>query len=470
MKSIKWLALLFGFVLSSHAVASCYPMPIPPFFFCVLDDEGLAEPVQPDFYTCHDDFEITEAGGKPIFDIELFGFCGVHPGGGLPGWTPVNWKNVTVLARYNYDTKVTEETLWEGNQEKIITHMLCDQNPWAHTPSCTLDGTITNNTSAEVNGPFPFSAWRISYGLRTALANWESTLNNEELLADWDPYAGSGSGSSSLKIDNPSQYQEIPEDASQFDLAISLTSGGTPPQNVEMRWERIIPAPSVVGDIALPSNATHWWEPFFVMPFATWVDFPISVSVLPGYFENQPGLYEVRVRDADNGAWSHPARFWIGSPAFDPPPLPSAGEYAMASAVDQSIMDTSQMQRIANARTLTRNLIVPATAALRVVKVTWDDDSRPGRDLDLKITVKNTGRRASAPNRHHVYVACVPTADCPEPRTVAIRESIPPDGAKTIVIRRALKPRHGDTRFFVSTHPMTLGRFARAPAITPITQ
>lgn len=128
------LSLLWG----QTAVASCYPMPIPPFFFCVLDREGTGTASAPDYYTCHEDFNFERAGGKPYFKIRFNGHCGIHPGGGLPRWTPVPWKQVTVQGEYNYDTGIAEERIWQANQVMLESELICNSNPWAHTPDCSM--------------------------------------------------------------------------------------------------------------------------------------------------------------------------------------------------------------------------------------------------------------------------------------------------------------------------------------------
>lgn len=110
------------------------------------------------------------------------------------------------------------------------------------------------------------------YSLRQSLAQWEQP-GNEEDLSDWNPYSTSEAGG--FDIINPAQYEVIAENAAHFQLTVDSQPGVTTPQNLQLQWEKIILAPEVVGDIALPDSATHWWEPFFapkicpVVSFAT---------------------------------------------------------------------------------------------------------------------------------------------------------------------------------------------------------
>jgi hypothetical protein len=446
---------LLAQVWAVSAVAGCFPIPVPPFIFCTLDRSGTGSAAPPDYYTCHEDFDLVKASGKPYFKIELKGFCGVHPGGGLPGWTPVPWKSVTVLADYNYDTGITKETVWDANQQMLIANLKCSSNPWAHTPNCTGESDLVNNTGVEYNGPLPVSAWRIPYQLRQTIANWENTVPVEDQLADWDPYAGSAS--SGMNIVSPGDLEVIPDDAASFLLAVDKGSETVTPQNLEIQWQQIIPAPAVVGDIALPDSATHWWKPFFGPAATQWASLPLAVTVNPGYFANKPGLYEVKVRDANGGAWSPPRRFWIGNPSFDPPPAPQAQGIKSAIAKDRlkiTTMDGGQKR----AKLLAMNR-AKSRAVLKVIKISWNEaTARPGRPVSLDVTVMNTGNMPSKASQHQLHFMCAPATDCPRAKVVNISEVIEPGKSVTVSVPNAVQPKHGNTRFYVSTEPVNLSR------------
>jgi hypothetical protein len=448
------LVVLFLLALGWSPVvwSGCFPIPIPPFFACVLDREGTLTPKPPDYYTCHENFDLEKAGGKPFFKIELNGFCGVHPGDGLPGWTPVPWKSVTVLAEYNYDTGVAKEVIWQANNIMLSSELTCGSNPWAHTPSCTPNRPLTNNTGVEYNGSVPVSAYRIDYSLRQALAKWENTPSNEEALKDWNPYAGTAIGG--LDITSPGSYEVVPENAASFQLAVAKGSEDSTPQNLEIQWQKIIPAPEVVGDIALPATATHWWEPFFGPTYVQWSGLPLTVTVNPGYFENKPGLYEVRVRNAAGGSWSAPERFWIGNPTFEPPPEPA--QNLKAAIAKQKQLKASSANLPQGSRQRLRAAVAPGPR-LRVVKITWDETrGRPGHPLSLRVTVKNVGAKASPPNRYRLHVACAPAGDCPRTGSASLGAALKPGQSRTITIRNAVAPKSSNTRFFVSTEPINL--------------
>ncbi|MDH3280178.1 MAG: hypothetical protein OEQ18_03500 [Gammaproteobacteria bacterium] len=286
-----------------------------------LDRQGTAPP--PPFYTCHNSFELEKAGGKPYFKIHIEAWCGVHPADGVPGWTPVDWKRITVLADYNYDTGAVEEVVWLGPDELLRVNMHCQSNPWAHVPQCSLTQPVVNNTHAVVNGPFPLSAHRIPHSMRTAIANWEQTPSTESLLADWNPM-GAEQPAADMKIASPTAMprQIFPEDASGLELDVSTLNGSTVglPLNIEIEWHQLEETPVVVGDIAMPSDKTHWWQPLsFAAPTSVGQDeFPMPLS---SYFAGKPGHYKVRVRGKFvNEDWSSEVKFQVGDPGFELPP------------------------------------------------------------------------------------------------------------------------------------------------------
>jgi hypothetical protein len=453
---------LIGFALLAQfwatvAIAGCFPIPVPPFFACVLDREGTGSTTPPDYYTCHENFDLVKASGNPYFKIELKGFCGIHPGGGLPGWTPVPWKSVTILADFNYDSGITNETVWDGNKVMLKAGLKCSSNPWAHTPGCTKEKDLTNNTGVQYNGPLPVSAWRISHELRQTLAKWENTTATDDSLEKWDPYAGSSY--SGMSIASPTDLEVIPANAANFLLAVDLGSETSTPQNLQIQWQKIIPAPAVVGDLALPDSATHWWEPFFGPTATQWTSLPLAVAVNPGYFDSKPGLYEIQVRNAAGGAWSSPRRFWIGNPSFDPPPAPQMqSDKKFAVAGKDKIKAIRMVEGQKRVRLLAKDK-AKSRAILNVTRVTWDEGAaRPGRPVSLTVTVKNTGNAPSSAGSNKLHIMCAPATDCPRANVVNISAVIKPGKSYTLTVPNAVQPKYGHTRFYVSTKPVTLIR------------
>ncbi len=437
-------------------------MPIPPFFFCVLDTEGTGGASPPDYYTCHD-FKLVNAKGKTTFIIELEGWCGVHPGGGLPGWTPVDRKLVTVYARYFYNSKVCEETIRYQGNDLLKEYMECESNPWAHTPDCTLTSELVNNTNSKVNGPFPFSANRIPYSLREAIAKYEKDYQSpEEILSEWDPYGSDSSSSPDMEFQSPGQYEIIPENSTSFTLAVVLKTGATVPQNLELQWQQIILAPEWVGDIKLPEGSKYWWKPFFGPPLVQWANVPLQLAVTSGYFANKPGLYEVRVRNAEMGVWSKAVRFWIGEPTFEPPPLLQLRDrFKLQKKVAKKQLKLKKKTPKAIAVASPQKLKVQSQAQLTVTKVEWSKDAKPGENIDLQVTVTNKGTTMSKAGFHRVFTSCLPIEECGQTSSIVISKAINAGQSHTFTFKDAVKPKQGNTRFFVSTQPMNIGRFMK---------
>ena len=193
----------------------------------------------------------------------------------------------------------------------------------------------------------------------------------------------------------------VPANAANFLLAVDPGSVTTTPQNLQIQWQQIIPAPEVVGDLTLPESATHWWEPFTGPAATQWASLPLTVAVNPGYFAGKPGLYEIKVRNAAGGAWSSPRRFWIGNPTFDPPPtLQISGSRKFAvkgkDKIKTSALAEGQIRRRALAIDKARS-----RAVLSVSRVSWDEAAaRPGRPVSLAVTVNNTGSMPSKAGQH----------------------------------------------------------------------
>ncbi|MCP5068787.1 MAG: hypothetical protein GY946_19675, partial [bacterium] len=276
-----------------------------------LDREGKGPP--PSWFTCHKDIDISEASGYVNFQITLQGFCGVHPGDGLPGWTPVEWKQVTVHGRYNYDDGSAEETIWTGPDIMIKSKLQCTKNPWAHGNACSLDGTPTNNTGVNVNWSYPISAQRMSYLQRQVIAKWEEA-GPAPTLDDWVPYT---TGTAAVKIVEPKLANPIPQGSANFNLEAALIGGSFGPNDrVEFEWNQILPPKDSSIEIA------GRWVAYSSIHTPTSVaatDLPTTVAT----FANR-GLYAVRAKMAGSpdNTKTNWRMFWVGEP------LPGLEPYA----------------------------------------------------------------------------------------------------------------------------------------------
>jgi len=263
------VALLLGVSLPGSAVT--------------LDREGKG--TQPSWFTCHKDIDLVKAGGKPYFKIELKGHCGVHPGGGLVGWTPVEWKEVTVLATYNYDTGVTTETIWAGPDVMIDAKLQCEKNPWAHGNACTPTQEVTNNTGVAVNWNYPLSAQRMSYLQRQVVAKWESKPP-EPTLADWVPFT---TGKAEVSIVWPKLSNPVPQGAANFVLeAVAAGNALSTNAHIEFEWNQILPPKDSsieIGGRWVPYSTTN--TPKQILHSSL----PVNVSTFPNR-----GLYAVRAK------------------------------------------------------------------------------------------------------------------------------------------------------------------------------
>lgn len=284
-----------------------------------LGHTGKAPP--PSWFTCHKDIDLIKAGGKPHFKIELRGHCGVHPGEGLPGWTPVDWKKVTVLGSYNYETGATEETIWAGPDIMIEAKLQCDKNPWAHGNACTPTQTVTNNTGVMVAWSYPLSAQRLSYPQRLAIAKWEAAPP-APTLSDWVPYTV---GKADVAIVEPTLSNPIPEGSAGFILeVVAPGSAFGPNDRIEFEWQQILPpkdASIEIGGKWVPYSTIQ--TPKSVLP----ADFPVNVATFP-----VRGLYAVRAKlsgrpENTKTDWR---MFWIGDP------LPGLEQYAKDDQVKKT--------------------------------------------------------------------------------------------------------------------------------------
>lgn len=241
-------------------------------------------------------------GNKQSLTIFVTGICAPRKGGALSG----SWKHVTAEGHYDYATGNTSEKVTATSDGWVAVQLRtsCTSNPWAHTPACGIPSQMANNTGVKLDGPFPISAHMLPPHLRQALAEWETSLTNQQMLTDWDPMG-------------PAQKEELVIVKPGFSVpggaSFSVELNAADPQPgwvVLLEWARIDKAKDPSIEIGgawshdVPANAPT------VVP---WGQFPKSIPI-PGSFT--PGEYALRVRvqghpDNTKTDWR---RFWVGEP------------------------------------------------------------------------------------------------------------------------------------------------------------
>jgi len=298
-----------------------------PGYGVTLDRKGTGSP--PDYFVCHPNIQFQKAGGKPYFKIELKGFCGIHPGGGLPGWTPVDWMEVKVFGNYNYDTGVAEEDMWAGPKVVLASLTQCPKNPWIHHQPCQVT-KVTNETGVNIPGPFPRSAWMISGELAMTLQKWEASYPPKDELEGWQPY--SPSGPAQVAVVKPTLNEPIPAGASSFNLELTAIASPTPSWIIEVEWAKI-------GHPKDPSieigGSWTYGTPAGAPKSAAWSQFPLPVPAA-GVFA--PGLYVVRAKVKTSPDWTDWRHFWVGQPD------PTLEQYAKVPAQGQ--FDFSKIKKV----------------------------------------------------------------------------------------------------------------------------
>jgi len=288
-----------------------------PGYGVTLDREGTGGP--PDYYACHPYVGFQKAGGKPKYAIDLYGWCGVHSGGGS-GW---DWMKVPIVGSYNYDTGVAEETIWAGQKVVLSSFTQCPKNPWIWGEPCQVVGLIINKTGVMVPGPFPKSAWMIPGNLRADLQKLEASPKDE--LAGWQPYSDSPPAPSGLAVVKPTPGESISPAASSFNLELKTPFDPSPSVIIELEWAKIgyPPDPKLETEGAWTYNT-----PAGVPKSAAWGKFPLPIPVANVFAS---GLYAVRAKFKTNLDldWTDWRKFWIGKPD------PGLAQYAKEPAQGQ---------------------------------------------------------------------------------------------------------------------------------------
>lgn len=298
-----------------------------------LDRSGTGHP--PDYYTCTQVKLIKAQGahyandpGTNQFYIQMTGLCAVHPGEGLAGWTPVEWKKVNVYGSYwynhnnPYSAQNAKETVKVDGKTVFEAKLACSVNPWAHGPyvggsTCSTTSEPKNETGAVVHGPYPLSAKYMDYTTQSAIAKAEDWTSPEEELSDWDPYEQTG-GTPGVTIVKPSNLELINQATNYYNFVIEKNSGFPDPPWIKFQFEHLEETPEMVGDIKLPDTYSHWWQPFNTTTLPGYVS-PIPIGISAGLFSNSTGQFRVRVRayqafpnKNEIGGWTPWRTFCIG--------------------------------------------------------------------------------------------------------------------------------------------------------------
>ncbi|THB70056.1 MAG: hypothetical protein D6B25_20665, partial [Desulfobulbaceae bacterium] len=284
-------------------------------FAVVLDSSGTGGP--PDYYTCTQ-VKLAPTGAQGAasggnFRINLTGYCGAHPGGGLSGWTPVAWQEIYVTGDYNYQTKKGSEMVRFQGQPVFSVAFSCEKNPWAYAPgsgngqSCVVTGGPTNNTGVVVGEPYPISPKYLDGSTVLALREAEHWQSPEDILGDWNPYEQTG-GSPILDIIKPTNYEMINQNSAYYEFVVEPKQETPNLSWVNFQIEQLEEVPELVGDIAMPQTYSHWWQPFWngYMPASLPVT-PIGIS--QGLFSGSTGKFRMRVVGTTPG---NPTRTNIG--------------------------------------------------------------------------------------------------------------------------------------------------------------
>lgn len=300
-----------------------------------LDTGGKNEP----YYICS--LKLSEQGafGTEPFFISMTGVCAIRSSYGVAGWEDLylGWHQVTVSGIYDYGSHIAEEAIKVKGQTVFMVKLSCSKNPWAHgvwvngsTCSTTGEpinniGTMVNDADVRVHGPYPLSARFMDYSTQAAIAKGEETNFKsaeelaEELLGDWKPYGQPG-GESALVIKKPDDFEMIDQNLDHYDFEVEKKPGFQELGWIKIWIEHLEEVPDVIGDIVILDTYTHWWQPFWSIPYPADVS-PLSVGISKFPFANKPGVYRFRMNSGyapyskkhtyGYSSWRH---FCVGQP------------------------------------------------------------------------------------------------------------------------------------------------------------
>jgi hypothetical protein len=336
------------------------------------------------------------AGGHPVFNIHLGGtVIYYHPN--MPGW-PEEAFVVTAFGEYDYNTGIAKERIYATilTSEVLVPYMeddkkytdvvlQCSHNPWVDGKRLGAQGCQVTELKKAITKPgivtpyeFPLSSFFMPDPMRALLVDWEENMESEPELDDWNPYAPY-TGTDKLTIVSPGPYEAIPDTAASFQLALQ-TNLTTPPQLIEMKWNRMEDTGGWVGDIKVPGTG-KLWQTFAGPATASWSEFPLTIPLSPAFTSTEPMLYQVSVRGVGETVWTAWRHFWIGEP-----PINYSAMKAMvkdATENTQYVYDTFDTFVLKQEKALSK--VEKATMKPTIKKLTVPEILLPDQHQDFEI-------------------------------------------------------------------------------------
>ncbi|MBN1255449.1 MAG: hypothetical protein JXA50_09280 [Deltaproteobacteria bacterium] len=292
-----------------------------------LDSSGTA----PELNFAVTNINLKSAGGHPVFNIHLAGTV-IYYHSNMPNWPEAAFV-VTAFGEYDYNTGIAKErvyatilqseaSVYSLPEDKKYTNVVlqCSHNPWVHGKRYGAQGCQVTEIKKGITQPgiitqyqYPLSSFFMPDQMRPLLVAWEENMLSEPELSDWNPYAPD-TGTDKLTIVSPAPYEVIPDTATSFQLALQ-TNLTTPPQVIEMKWNRMEDTGGWVGDIKVPGTG-KLWQSFAGPNMMSWNYFPFTIPISPLFTSSEPTLYQVSVRGAGETTWTSWRQFWIGEPTM----------------------------------------------------------------------------------------------------------------------------------------------------------
>lgn len=291
-----------------------------------LDRMGTGkEPPPPANYTCIN-VNVSGNGAKyheEYFGIEMSAYCYAETGAVLVG---SQLKNVGATGRYYYDTKIATEKVYYPNGKRFFeVRLTCQSNPWAYgveTANCSpIEPATIDLEGVAINPPYPLTAKYMDSSLQAAILAAKDWKSPEELLKGWNPYEQTG-GATALSFIAPQNLEMINQNIGFYPFQLEqIASQAKVPTFIYYQVEHLEETPQYVGDIKIPGNHSHWWQPFLVDSMAIVETNPISlnIGIANGPFAGKPGSYRIRARannyaDGFIGGWTGWRYFCLGQP------------------------------------------------------------------------------------------------------------------------------------------------------------
>lgn len=363
------------------------------------------------------------ASGKPSsgenFEIELYGLCSLSTAIAENKYSFINNWVVTYRGTYNYETKKASETIIHESKMIFKHNIRCSTNPWVHSPSCDKSTTeYVHRVPPLVIKPYaydgtniPISAYILGGEIRTALMEWETTQSNEELVADWDSLDDSTGGPPALTVKKPLEKQPININDDYLFIVLEVNPGFEP-SNYLLEMERLEKAPEVSGDIAMPEDKTHIWQPTasVMMPWSMPAPIATKTSALIG---GELASYRLRVRGEKGGytPWRHfqllDKRKFVPSGTLT---LQSnqgdkqEEEFTQKKAGRGFVPQTEKKTKLGKApfgmekagKSIRSSVAQMPKSEIVIEKLTWNA-TKPANTITLNILFKNKGKTKNSP-------------------------------------------------------------------------